>query len=259
MDQAMVDLNNYQSAQPSGRIRSLMGRTLTCAAREWDVTEVTGVLLMSIPFLVVLGGIAAALMGKRTFHWYAGEDQFAETLQVVLYCAASVSSFIIARRLSARGERGLACLYGLLVLGLFFVTGEEISWGQRIFGWQTPATLMGISSQGETNIHNIHGFQTFFKWMQLIVAAYGTILPLTIYRIRALGRYRQLMSWLVPPASLVPYFAFMFMWKVARNFSLLPREHLYFLHRYNEVMELNLAMAFFLFGIYQLRRRNHED
>ena len=259
MDQAMVDLNNYQSAQSSGRIRSLMGRTLTCAAREWNVTEVTGVLLMSVPFLVALGGIAAALMGKRTFHWYAGEDQLAETLQVFFYGAATVFSFVIARRLSTQGERRLACLYGLLVLGLFFVTGEEISWGQRIFGWKTPAAVMGINLQGELNIHNIEGVQTFFKWMQLLVAAYGSILPLTVSRILVLRRYGRMTSWLVPPASLVPYFAFMFIWKVARNFSLLPPGHLYFQHRYNEVMELNLAIGFFLFGIYQLRRRNHED
>lgn len=259
MKQISIELDTCERAQSAGRVRLLMVRTLTCAAREWGVTDVASGLLMSIPFLVALSGIVAALMGKQAFVWFAGEDQFAEILQVVFYGLATALSFIIARRLSTRGERRLACLYGLLVLGLFFITGEEISWGQRIFGWKTPPALMAVSTQGEMNIHNIQGVQSFFKWMQLLVGAYGTILPLTIFRIRALQRFRRVMSWLVPPASLVPYFAITFMWRVARNFSLLGHEHLYFQHRYNEVMELNLAMGFFLFGVYQLRRKNHED
>ncbi len=34
--------------------------------------------------------------------------------------------------------------------------GEEISWGQCLFGWTTPDFLMGLNQQGETNIHNIY-------------------------------------------------------------------------------------------------------
>lgn len=46
----------------------------------------------------------------------------------------------------------------LLAVVFFFGFGEEISWGQRIFGWRTPASLAQINVQGETNIHNIEVF-----------------------------------------------------------------------------------------------------
>jgi hypothetical protein len=39
---------------------------------------------------------------------------------------------------------------------LFFVcAGEEISWGQRLIGWQTPEWLASENAQGETNLHNL--------------------------------------------------------------------------------------------------------
>lgn len=47
-----------------------------------------------------------------------------------------------------------------LALGLlfFFAFGEEISWGQRLFGWQTPEHLKEINLQQETNLHNLEIF-----------------------------------------------------------------------------------------------------
>lgn len=38
--------------------------------------------------------------------------------------------------------------------------GEEISWGQRIFGWNTPESWAEISAQKETTFHNLWLFQT---------------------------------------------------------------------------------------------------
>lgn len=61
----------------------------------------------------------------------------------------------------------LLTLAGLRVLGwngavylgaailCFFVAGEEISWGQWIFHWQTPEALAAVNLQHETNLHNL--------------------------------------------------------------------------------------------------------
>ena len=42
----------------------------------------------------------------------------------------------------------------LLVLGCVYFIGEEASWGQHIFNWQTPQDWLSINDQGETNLHN---------------------------------------------------------------------------------------------------------
>lgn len=60
-----------------------------------------------------------------------------------------------------------------LLLGLFFIVcaGEEISWGQRIFGWKTPDELKKDNAQGEINIHNLWIFQSYDKNLKAKVGA----------------------------------------------------------------------------------------
>lgn len=51
----------------------------------------------------------------------------------------------------------------LLAIVFFFGFGEEISWGQRIFNWETPEALAEMNAQDETNIHNL---QIFIAWTE---------------------------------------------------------------------------------------------
>lgn len=48
----------------------------------------------------------------------------------------------------------------LLALSLlfFFGAGEELSWGQRIIGWQTPSSMAELNQQQEVNLHNLGVF-----------------------------------------------------------------------------------------------------
>lgn len=49
----------------------------------------------------------------------------------------------------------------LFLAVIFFIGfGEEISWGQRILGWETPSSLNEINQQGETNLHNMWNLET---------------------------------------------------------------------------------------------------
>jgi hypothetical protein len=43
----------------------------------------------------------------------------------------------------------------LLALVFLFGAGEEISWGQRILGFEPPAALKEANVQSEFNIHNL--------------------------------------------------------------------------------------------------------
>lgn len=40
-------------------------------------------------------------------------------------------------------------------LASVYFAGEEVSWGQHLFGWRTPETLQALNRQGETNLHNL--------------------------------------------------------------------------------------------------------
>lgn len=43
----------------------------------------------------------------------------------------------------------------LVTLACVYIAGEELSWGQQLFGWGTPDAMQAINDQQETNIHNI--------------------------------------------------------------------------------------------------------
>lgn len=43
----------------------------------------------------------------------------------------------------------------LFVLGSIYLGGEEASWGQHWFGWQTPESMQALNDQQETNLHNM--------------------------------------------------------------------------------------------------------
>ena len=36
--------------------------------------------------------------------------------------------------------------------------GEEMSWGQHVFGWKTPESMAKVNVQAETNLHNMSGY-----------------------------------------------------------------------------------------------------
>ena len=66
-----------------------------------------------------------------------------------------ISSLVLARHSIAQARNGawiatlLVALYALL---FFFAAGEEISWGQRVFGWETSEFFAENNYQNENEI-----------------------------------------------------------------------------------------------------------
>lgn len=94
--------------------------------------------------------IAVVTIGPSTATYLTEEDGPVENLTMFFFATAAVLCAIFAFR--ARGS--LRFYLGLwAVLGLLFC-GEEVSWGQRWFDYETPELLLS-NYQGEANIHNL--------------------------------------------------------------------------------------------------------
>ena len=80
------------------------------------------------------------------------EDYWVENLTALWFFLAGVLLFA-----TAASERNpfRICVYVLGGIAMTFAAGEEISWGQRIFGFSTPDLLMEVNDQQEFNLHNI--------------------------------------------------------------------------------------------------------
>ena len=59
----------------------------------------------------------------------------------------------------------------MLAVASFVLAWEEISWGQRILGFETPDEIEQINAQQETNLHNM-----FVGYNQLIRLAIALVI-----------------------------------------------------------------------------------
>lgn len=83
---------------------------------------------------------------------YVSEDGYIEYLTAFFLLLTAL--FCLFKSLFIRNRRHSIFL-GLMAILFFFGFGEEISWGQRILGFETPQDLKRINSQQEFNVHNI--------------------------------------------------------------------------------------------------------
>ena len=195
----------------------------------------------------VLGGaVLCAALGERPYFWYVGEDGCAETLTVLFAAAGCVYAFRCRGPFARAGETLLATLFVVAAIGMALLVGEELAWGQRLFQWQTPAALVEKNMQGETTIHNLDGLHQSVGLAQLFVGAYGTVLPFLVPYL-PLGRLRDLLMVIVPPARYAIYFAPLFFWRIYRLTFELPENNQYAIESLNEVWECVLLLGMMLF------------
>ena len=109
--------------------------------------------------LAAMAGLTGAVYwGLNTFwqtNWLAAEDGLSEWGTVGSYLAGVPLAAFISVRLWRSGHPRIAFLYGAIAVALLTAVLEEISWGQRVFDWATPAALAEVNFQDETTVHNI--------------------------------------------------------------------------------------------------------
>ena len=104
--------------------------------------------LALLSLLLVFNGHAYEVLTK--------EDSLFEDGTAFLFLVTALLLLAIAAR--GRGvSEGVAgrWLYIVGALAFVFAAGEEISWGQRMFGFETPDYLRDVNFQNEFNVHNI--------------------------------------------------------------------------------------------------------
>lgn len=221
-------------------------------AAQWHTSRWLAWLLLIAPLLVMAGMMALGVVSTSLFHLFLDEDRVVEQLQFVLIFAAAVVFFAAAIRARRAGRQWLPVLYLIVALGSFVTAGEEISWGQRIFGLQTPDVLEPINQQGESNIHNVPIVQRLFNIAELSAGLYGFLIPIvwlsTSARSRLSGRLDPL---LVPPFYLGVLFFLPFAYRLARLIFLRAAGER--ITELGEVPELALYLAVLVMGVATVR------
>ncbi len=112
--------------------------------------------------------------------WIDGELGLIELATPVLALIGAVIGIRCLRRAERAGGTGLRAWVGLIAVACIYLAGEEISWGQHLFKWETPAAIERINDQRETNLHNVSSWfdQKPRLLLEIWVLVGGVVVPL---------------------------------------------------------------------------------
>ena len=204
------------------------------------------------------------------------EDSVVETVGALSFLGAALGFCLIYRKnRKIRSNRGLGNRSEVtaLLLGLFFLVCflEEISWGQRVFGVETPEVLVRANRQGEINIHNLRWFhghkddgsrKSFLKLLingdrlfSVFWLVFGVTVPLLD---RYSQRLRTLFSDIGMPVLPVAFSVFFVLnYIISKSMPALESLH-YPTHAWVEIKEANCAFLLMLGSVCLFLRKPDE-
>ncbi len=181
----------------------------------------------------------------------SAEDALVEYATAGLYVAMSVMAIINLIHLRKR-RASMGAFYFLyfishmlFALGTFLVAGEEISWGQRLLGVETPEHLAAINTQDELNLHNnvaVFGYVYEAYFWLAFYGAFFWVLAKSLKNIRVSQKIKNLIKYWAPPPILIGFFIPMMIFVRARQGL-----GSFYTDPWEETIELLLAAGFFIF------------
>lgn len=168
---------------------------------------------LSLVFSFVVISVVISRIDIQLFEeWYVTEDGLIEWLTVLALLSSAMISFYRAKILkNSRRPIFIASLIGVGLVFLFGV-GEEISWGQRIFNFESTEFFRRSNTQGETNLHNLvlGGMKinklVFGIFLGIIIVFYVLILPVLYRKIDKINKLVNIFAIPIPKWSHTAYF-----------------------------------------------------
>jgi len=195
-------------------------------------------------FVLIVGGYAfMAINYPLAYIWATYEDLVGEWAQTYFFLAATILSVLVALQ-----KTRYRWFFIVLAIACSYVVLEEISWGQRIFGFSTPDFLKSRNLQGEANLHNMltGPHKTLLKdlisfGVALALVGYGLLYPLTQSLNLKLALWLDKIGIAAPPLALWPFFT------LAAIFELKPLSF-----NEAEIAELLVAVALAMSALHHL-------
>ncbi len=167
--------------------------------------SIEAAIVANVLILVILV-VARILYNASSDLYYLAvqEDEYLEWATFWAFIvAAAVAVFASVRQW--RNVRQLPWFLVGVGLFCFVVAMEEISWGQRVFGYRPPAYFLEENFQQELNFHNVMATDLRMLGFKLITLGYGVVLPI-LAMIPALRGILTRLVVVAPPWLLIPSF-----------------------------------------------------
>jgi hypothetical protein len=157
-----------------------------------------------IPIAVAIAVVIIRIVAPEFYRAYVLPEGygFLELSQFLIMVAAFLLCVRMLRIPVVKQSRLLWWAMLFFALSAFYIAGEEHSWGQHFWNWNTPAYWAEVNRQQETNLHNISPWFNQRPKLLFDIAVFvgGILVPLIQLRT---GPFRQpLLALLTPPAPL---------------------------------------------------------
>jgi hypothetical protein len=205
---------------------------------------------------------AVLAMGDLVVAATIPEDRFFElltSLALLVTAGLFFYGFLVARKLAeqTRITRIKQFVYLALALLFFFGAGEEISWGQRILGFETPEPIAQVNKQEEFNAHNLAAWQdldflnanTLFDAFWFLFAVFTPAVAVVAPSFKQFAdRYIPIVYW-----GLGLLFLYNYLWAKAAKIvyqTAYTFERISLTQAVQEIKESNYAVIFVLVGLF---------
>lgn len=135
-----------------------------------------------------------------------------QNMTVVALIVAIVNAGVLFARRREVNNRLFGPFALVMCLGCIYFAGEEASWGQHWFGFETPESIREGNDQGEFNLHNTSGAlgglvdQLPRNLLTLAALIGGLVLPLTRSGRKRVPKFDQgtIAGWVFPTFVCAP-------------------------------------------------------
>lgn len=194
------------------------------------------------------------------------ENGFIENIQS-LTLLVSIIIFLSLIKL-AKTEKIIQIFIYLKILALIYYLGEEISWGQHFFKWNTPELFNEINNQKETNLHNISNLLD--QLPRSLVILWCGFIPIIFYFLKMKINFKRHINLIILPKTKLLVVSIIFLFFFLPDFivdkaNLHPGWHIdgqdikeakiydtftfNFLERLSEIHELIFCFYFLIYSI----------
>jgi hypothetical protein len=171
------------------------------------------------------------------------ENNVVDWLTWVPALSGGILGLMLAKRERQHGREWMIWnFYLIFALGLIFLAGEETSWGQDFYRYQTPSLFQRWNEQGDVTLHNLDGLNGRNHFLRLAFGVGGLIglLAWKSERFRDLAppRVLRVWFWLIAAKSVLDIFF------ISSAGETMPS---YIISELSEVIEMLVAMAGLLY------------
>ena len=193
------DWRTHSPSRPKDRTRSLSALRLRSRWREawwW----------LGFPILVAAFTIGSYSVAPEWYMRYVLPEGYG-ILELSHVLIPLLGLFIAVRLLFRPFVKARPLVFIVALIGAtscLYIAGEETSWGQHFFHWNTPAYWAEVNRQEETNLHNTYDIfeKTPRLILQLGIFVGGLLVPIAAVFLPRLRANR--MALFLPAAALLP-------------------------------------------------------